>query len=174
MKNNNQFKMSFQVQKKISVPCEKHLQNEKIKKRRSKMFIQANNTTDSSLSLDTSGEVNPNYDGIIRQDLFSDYNSQVSFCGAQRNDVGPVSIFDNIGVNIDTACIMNGTTSDHILSQILIDLDKNEDDVKCKSQPVNQFVALRSKAKRMDFSQRFGDAGNRIDGFRYKRTKIGY
>ena len=159
--------MSFQVQKKISVPCEKHLQNEKIKKRRSKMFIQGNNTTDSSFSLDTSGEVNPNCDGIIRQDLFSDYNSQVSFGGNQKNDVGPVSIFDTIGQ--DSVCIMN-LNKDNMLNQLLIDLDKNDEDMKSKSQPVNPFVALRSKAKRMDFSQRFGDGG--IDGFQYKRTKI--
>ena len=156
--------MSFQVKKKISIPSEQHLQNEKVKKRRSKMFIQSHNTTDSSVSLDTSDEVNPNCACIIRQDLFSEYNSQLSYCGT--NDITSVSIFDSNGANTDT--------TENMLNQLLNDLDKNEDEMKCKAQPVNPFVTLRSKVKRVDFFQRFGDGGNKIDGFQYKRKMTAY
>ena len=83
--------------------------------------------------------------------------SQLSYCGT--NDIGSVSITD---------------TTENMLNQLLNDLDKNEDEMKCKSQPVNPFVTLRSKVKRVDFSQRFGDGDNMIDGFQYKRKITAY
>ena len=41
--------------------------------------------------------------------------------------------------------------------------------MKCKSQQVNPFVALKSKVKRVVLSQRFRDGDNKIDEFQYER-----
>ena len=120
----------------------------KSKRERSKLFIQSHNTTDSSVSIDTNGKVNPNCSCIISQDLLSDYNSQLSYCETQKKCY--------------SLCL-------YILNQLLLDLDRNEDEMKCKSQQVNPFVALRSKVKRVVLSQRFRDGDNKIDEFQYER-----
>lgn len=160
--------MSFQAHKKISVPCEKHLQKERIKKRKSKMFNHSKENDESFEDEPIKGK----FESLVKSDLFSQYNcqSQVSLGCSQLAD-GAFSFCED-----DSKCKFNGNLDDcGILNEIMNQLDEGE--LKCKSQPVtcNMISFLKSKAKKMDFSQRFRGEENYDlgwEGFQPKRNKI--
>lgn len=177
--------MSFQFQKKISVPCEKHLQNERIKKRKSKMFAQHDNNADSSFSIENSEEKTEKFDNIVKQNLFPPFssNSQLSFCGYELTNSRSVSKFEensnqkggDILSQISFGCDENNNS---VLTNLLNDLDKDENEFKIKSQLINNniLLSLRTKAKKLDFSQRFENCYDehsfKFEGFQFKRNKI--
>ena len=176
--------MSFQFQKKISVPFEKHLQNEKIKKRKSKMFAQHDNNTDSSFSIENSEERTEKFDNIVKPNLFPPFssNSQFSFCGYQLTNSGSISKFEENsnqkGDILSQISFGYDENNNSVLTNLLNDLDKDENEFQIKSQPINNniLLSLRAKAKKLDFSQRFencyDDHSFKFEGFQFKRNKI--
>lgn len=177
--------MSFQLQKKISVPCERLLQNERIKKRKSKMFAHNDTNTDSSFSLEKNEEISEKFDNIVKPHLFLPVssNSQFSFCGQQLTNSGSVSKFEENsnqkgGDILSQISFGYDENNNSILSNLLNDLDKDENEFQIKSQPINNniLLSLKTKAKKMDFSQRFqncyDDHSFKFEGFQFKRNKI--
>lgn len=165
--------MSSQIQKKISVPCEKLLQKDKVKKRKSKLFSSKENQVSSKGSTKI-------YSDIIRGNIFDQLSqtSQISFCENQYTDS-----FTNLSFMEEDLCkdkkkIYKEDIESSLLNNVLNDLETEGDDYQCRSQPIvaNLLSVLRTKQKKLDFSQRFtqemGTPNEGWEFFQSKRSKI--
>lgn len=165
--------MSSQVQKKISVPCEKLLQKDKVKKRKSKLFANKENQVSSK-------ESNNIYSDIIRGNIFDQLSqgTQISFCENQCTDS-----FSNLSFMEEDPCkdkkkFFQEDIESSLLNNVLNDLETEGDDYQCRSQPIvaNLLSVLRTKQKKLDFSQRFTQEmrtpNEGWEFFQSKRSKI--
>lgn len=155
-------------QKKISVPCERLLNAEKVKKRRSKLFF---NDSTSKPSKEPVKSVNI-------ADIACNILDKLQSCSEIHSKELSLKVIDDLFESKDK-CKLNlqhSTKRCDLLDDVLSDIEKEDIDLQCKSQPmINSIQQLRTKVKKMHFSQRFKNIAENesiFDDFLVKRTKL--
>lgn len=164
--------MSFEGQKKkISVPCEKHLQKEIVKKRRSKMFFDQENsfTENNPTDIEDIDDLKGNFSGVIKGNLFGEMNSQQMWSD-NRSQLSQGSIFNaNPSQGYDNPLLTN------LLNELECESYDNYKTKPKTQQPISSSLLQKTKGKKMDFSQKFANDSNdsmQWETFQSKRSQI--
>ena len=151
-------------QKKISVPCESLLNAAKQKKRRSKLFFNDNTSKPSKTTLKCEFS-----------DIACNILDKFKNCSEMQSKELSLKVIDALFESKDKFKLNLQHTSKRcdLLDDLLSDIEK-EDDIQCKSQPFS-IQQLRTKVKKMNFSQRFQKQDDNtqsiFDSFAVKRNK---
>ena len=153
-------------QKKISVPCESLLNAAKQKKRRSKLFFNDNTSKPSKTTLKCEFS-------DIACNILDKFNN----CSEMQSKELSLKVIDALFESKDKFKLNLQHTSKRcdLLDDLLSDIEKEDGDLQCKSQPMfNSIQELRTKVKKMNFSQRFkttADTDSIFESFAVKRNK---
>ena len=145
-----------EVKRKITLP----LKREKRKKRKSKLFKNLENSSSSSNSENNERKHNNRKENSQLKYLTED-NSQEIFV-----DISP-PIFENYQNEI-----YEENEDNKILNDIWNSIESNND-YSIKSQPLGKMNMLRTKAKKLNFNEKFGNEENEnlfLSKFQSKRT----
>ena len=145
-----------EVKRKITLP----LKREKRKKRKSKLFKNLENSSSSSNSENNERKHNNRKENSKLNYLTED-NSQEIFV-----DISP-PIFENFQNEI-----YEENEDNKILNDIWNSIESNND-YSIKSQPLGKMNMLRTKAKKLNFNEKFGNEENEnlfLSKFQSKRT----
>ncbi len=145
-----------EVKRKITLP----LKREKRKKRKSKLFKNLENSSSSSNSENNERKHNNRKENSQLKYLTED-NSQEIFV-----DISP-PIFENFQNEI-----YEENEDNKILNDIWNSIESNND-YSIKSQPLGKMNMLRTKAKKLNFNEKFGNEENEnlfLSKFQSKRT----
>ena len=132
------------------------LKREKKKKRRSKLF---KNSEDSLSNSDDE----KNKENIIKENIEEETMTKLNFSKDNSDDI----IFD-----INTPSIDKDTNDENyksILSDIWNSIEDNNNDYPTKSQPIKKMDLLRTKAKKLNFNEKFGNIENNNENFSFTR-----
>ena len=150
-------------QKKISVPCESLLHAAKLKKRRSKLFNDpTSKTSKATLNCEISG-------------IACNILDKLQNCSEMQSKELSLKVIDALFESKDKfkLNLQHSSKRCDLLTDLLSDIEK-EDDIQCKSQPFS-IQQLRTKVKKMNFSQRFKKQDDNtqsiFDSFAVKRNK---
>ncbi len=145
-----------EVKRKITLPSKR----EKRKKRKSKLFKNLENSSSSSNSENNERKHNNRKENSQLKYLTED-NSQEIFV-----DISP-PIFENFQNEI-----YEENEDNKILNDIWNSIENNND-YSIKSQPLGKMNMLRTKAKKLNFNEKFGNEENEnlfLSKFQSKRT----
>jgi hypothetical protein len=145
-----------EVKRKITLP----LKREKRKKRKSKLFKNLENSSSSSNS-ENNKEKHNNRKENSQLNYLTEDNSQEIFV-----DISP-PIFENFQNEI-----YEENEDNKILNDIWNSIESNND-YSIKSQPLGKMNMLRTKAKKLNFNEKFGNEENEnlfLSKFQSKRT----
>ena len=132
------------------------LKREKKKKRRSKLF---KNSEDSLSNSDDE----KNKENIIKENIKEETMTKLNFSKDNSDDI----IFD-----INTPTLDKDTNDENyksILSDIWNSIEDNNNDYPTKSQPIKKMDLLRTKAKKLNFNEKFGNIENNNENFSFTR-----
>lgn len=176
---------SFEVvqKKKISVPCDRHLLKEMVKKRRSKMFTNKENSftenTPTEIDIEDLNEFNGKFANVIKGNLFEEVSSQT--IGYNKDSNNSIPYNDDNTSQLQQANNANSGYDNPLLTTLLNELEyeSNYENYNSMSrtqpQPVYSTSLLKTKGKKMDFSQKFANAHcdiMQIEKFQSKRSQI--
>ena len=145
-----------EVKRKITLP----LKREKRKKRKSKLFKNLENSSSSSNS-ENNKEKHNNRKENSQLNYLTEDNSQEIFV-----DISP-PIFENFQNEI-----YEENEDNKILNDFWNSIESNND-YSIKSQPLGKMNMLRTKAKKLNFNEKFGNEENEnlfLSKFQSKRT----
>ena len=131
------------------------LKREKKKKRKSKLF---KNPEDSLSNSDDE----KNKENIIKENI-EETMTKLNFSKDNSDDI----IFD-----INTPSIDKDTNDENyksILNDIWNSIEDNNNDYPTKSQPIKKMDLLRTKAKKLNFNEKFGNIENKDENFSFTR-----
>ena len=132
------------------------LKREKKKKRKSKLF---KNPEDSLSNSDDE----KNKENIIKENIKEETMTKLNFSKDNSDDI----IFD-----INTPTLDKDTNDENyksILSDIWNSIEDNNNDYPTKSQPIKKMDLLRTKAKKLNFNEKFGNIENNNENFSFTR-----
>ncbi len=132
------------------------LKREKKKKRKSKLF---KNPEDSLSNSDDE----KNKENIIKENIEEETMTKLNFSKDNSDDI----IFD-----INTPSIDKDTNDENyksILNDIWNSIEDNNNDYPTKSQPIKKMDLLRTKAKKLNFNEKFGNIENNNENFSFTR-----
>ena len=140
------------VKRKITLPSKR----EKIKKRKIKLF---KNSEDSISNSDDE----KNKENLIKENIEEETITKLNF----NNEISDDIIFD-----INTQILDNENNDENnksILNDIWNSIEENNNDYPIKSQPIGKMNLLRSKAKKLNFNEKFGGVENNGENFSFTR-----
>ena len=145
-----------EVKRKITLP----LKREKRKKRKSKLFKNLENSSSSSNSENNERKHNNRKENSQLKYLTEDNSQEIFF------DISP-PIFENYQNEI-----YEENEDNKILNDFWNSIESNND-YSIKSQPLGKMNMLRTKAKKLNFNEKFGNEENEnlfLSKFQSKRT----
>ena len=141
-----------EVKRKIALPSKR----EKIKKRKSKLF---KNPEDSLSNSDDE----KNKENIIKENIEEETMTKLNFSNENSDDL----ILDINFQNLDND--INDENNKSVLNDIWNSIEENNNDYPTKSQPIGKMNLLRSKAKKLNFNEKFGNIENKDENFSFTR-----
>ena len=148
-----------EVKRKITLPSKR----EKIKKRRSKLFKNPENSSSNS-------DDENNKENIIKENIIEETMTKLNFNKENTDDIN----FDNIPPLLEN--FQNEISNDEndennksILNDIWNSIDDNNYDYPAKSQPIGKMNMLRNKARKLNFNEKFGNIENNDDTFTFSK-----
>ena len=141
-----------EVKRKITLPSKR----EKIKKRKSKLFKNPEDSLSNS-------EDEKNKENQIKENIVEETNVKLNFSNENSDDL----ILDINFQNLDND--INDENNKSVLNDIWNSIEENNNDYPTKSQPIGKMNLLRSKAKKLNFNEKFGNIENNGENFSFTR-----